>query len=81
MLTESPTMAQHAAMRRFPYSRTNIRGDGLFALVSKCFRGRWKIFLYHTAEDRNTKLNEWNTGCPAGIDCKLGHEAVDLHLR
>lgn len=83
MLTESRSMFQIAAAKRFPLSASvgNVRGDGPFALVSKCAK-RWRVFLYHTAEDRDAALKEWNRNyCPAKFDCCLEHTAEDLHLR
>jgi hypothetical protein len=69
-----------AAAKRFPLSGAvgNVRGDGPYAAVTKCFK-RWKIFLYHTDADRAAKLHEWNERgcCP---DCRLEHSSVDLTL-
>jgi hypothetical protein len=83
MLTQTRSMYQIAAAKRFPLSASigNIKGDGTFALVSKC-KPRWRVVLFHTAEDRDAKLAEWNrTSCPAKFDCCLEHSAEDIHLR
>jgi len=69
-----------AAAHRFPLSGAcgNIRGDGKYAAVTKCFK-RWKVYLYQTEADRAAKLQEWNErGC--GPECRDDHHRVDLTL-
>jgi hypothetical protein len=82
-ITESRSMFQIAAAHRFPLSAAvgNIRGDGRYALVTKCSK-RWRVLLFPTAEDRDAQLTEWNRNyCPSKMDCRLDHFAEDLHLR
>lgn len=66
------------ACHRFPLSGAvgNVRGDGRYAAVTKCFR-RWKVLLYQVAADRDNKLAEWqDRGC--GPDCRFEHSAETL---
>jgi hypothetical protein len=81
MLTQTITEYQAIARHRFPYSRSNIHGDGRYCAVTKCAK-RWRIFLFHTSEDRDARLAEWRQrSCPSGVDCIEDHVAEDLHLR
>jgi hypothetical protein len=72
------SLYQCAAAEKFPYSRQGIRGDGRFALISKCFR-HWRVLLYPTEEARNAKADYWlHNGC--GPDCRSDHFTFNLSL-
>ncbi len=81
MLTQERSLYQVAACRRFPLSGAvgNIRGDGRYAIVLKCWK-RWKVLLYATPEERDAKFEEWRQQCFAGIDCRMDHAKEDIHL-
>jgi hypothetical protein len=69
---------QLAAQKRFPYSVQGIRGDGKWAVVSKCHR-RWSVLLYPDAARRDAKYDAWfENGC--GPDCQDSHFKFDLSL-
>jgi hypothetical protein len=78
MATNDKSVWQVAAAKRFPYSAQNIRGDGKYTCISKCFR-RWRVLLYPTEEARAVKEREWNDrGC--GPDCRSDHFTFTLSL-
>jgi hypothetical protein len=72
---------QIAAAEKFPHSRQNIRGDGKWAVVSKCGR-HWKILLFGTAELRDARFQKWfEDGCgPDCQDSQTSHFKFDLSL-
>jgi hypothetical protein len=73
---------QVIAAKRFPLSGAcgNIRGDGKYALVSKCFH-RWKVLLYSTPEDRGAAGERWFDKQTCGApNCRGEHQQVNLSL-
>ncbi len=73
---------QIIASRRYPLSGAcgNIRGDGKYCLVSKCFH-RWKVLLYSTPEDRAIAEERWfdNQTCGAP-HCRGEHHQANFSL-
>jgi hypothetical protein len=84
MQVASKSMYQCAAEKRFPISASvgNIRGDGKYALISKCGK-RWRVLLFKSEEDRAFTLSQWHaTHCPAGSSgCFEDHSTEDLQIR
>lgn len=71
---------QIIAAKRYPLSDTcgNIRGDGRYALVSKCFH-RWKVLLHSTSDDRANTVERWFDKQTCGAPhCRDDHQQVNL---
>jgi hypothetical protein len=76
--TAERSFYQLAAVRKFPFSAQNIRGDGKFCCVSKCAR-HWRVLLFPTIEAMNARYDAWfQNGC--GPNCKSDHFTFDLSL-
>jgi len=72
---------QIIAAKRYPLSSDcgNIRGDGRYVLVSKCFH-RWKVLLFANAADRDARDAKWfGDGC-GHPSCRGDHFTFNLSL-
>jgi hypothetical protein len=66
------------AKRRFPRSVNRIRGNGAYALISRCVLP-WAIFLFDTDAQRAEAVERWGWNkCVVSSNCRHEHFCENL---
>jgi hypothetical protein len=67
------------AQRRFPFSfkHGKIRGEGRYALISKC-SVPWRVFLFASAQQRAETMDRWGWNSCGASRCNHDHRCEDL---